>query len=110
MCKKALLIFRECIPLLMMVGIIPLILNDYLLAILYLVIGVILIIITRKNLDGLVYVVGCIAMTIFEFIFIETKVEVFERNSLFGLMPIWLPFLWAYGFVVIKRSVRILES
>jgi hypothetical protein len=47
-------------------------------------------------------------MTFFEFIFIQTGVEVFQRNSLFDLMPLWLPFLWAYGFVVMKRSIVLL--
>jgi len=36
-------------------------------------------------------------------------VETFVRNSLFGLMPLWLPFLWGYGFVAIKRGIKILE-
>jgi hypothetical protein len=25
-------------------------------------------------------------------------------------MPLWLPFLWAYAFVVIKRAIRIIEK
>jgi hypothetical protein len=49
-------------------------------------------------------------MLISESIFISTGVEKFERNSLFGLMPIWLPFLWAYGFIAIKRAVHIIEK
>jgi hypothetical protein len=49
-------------------------------------------------------------MTFFECIFILTGVETFIRNSLFGIMPLWLPFLWAYGFVVIKRAIAIIES
>lgn len=48
-------------------------------------------------------------MLIFESIFILTGVEVFQRNSLFGIMPLWLPFLWAYGFIAIKRTIRILD-
>jgi hypothetical protein len=24
-------------------------------------------------------------------------------------MPLWLPFLWGYGFVAIKRSIEILS-
>jgi hypothetical protein len=45
-----------------------------------------------------------------EYFFISTGVETFARNSLFGLMPLWLPFLWAYAFVVIKRAVIILSK
>jgi hypothetical protein len=51
---------------------------------------------------------GFIFMTLSEYLFISTGVEVFERDSLFGLMPLWLPFLWGYGFVVIKRSSDLL--
>ena len=49
-------------------------------------------------------------MAIFEVIFISTGAETFNRVSLFGLMPIWLPFLWGYGFIVIKRSIEVLEN
>ncbi len=49
-------------------------------------------------------------MIISEYLFIKTGVETFTRNSLFGLMPLWLPFLWAYAFVVIKRAIKILDK
>ena len=48
-------------------------------------------------------------MILSEMIFISTGVEIFVRNTLFGLMPLWLPFLWGYGFVAIKRGIKILE-
>lgn len=49
-------------------------------------------------------------MLISEYFFISTGVEIFLRHSLFGIMPVWLPVLWAYGFVVISRSLKILET
>jgi hypothetical protein len=49
-------------------------------------------------------------MIFFEYLFISTGVETFNRNSLFGIMPLWLPLLWAYAFVAIKRSVILLNS
>lgn len=52
---------------------------------------------------------GFIIMTISEYIFISTGVETFTRNSFLGLMPLWLPFLWAYGFVLISRNVEIIR-
>lgn len=52
---------------------------------------------------------GFFIMFAFECLFISTGVEVFRRDSLFGIMPLWLPFLWAYGFVAIKRSIDILN-
>lgn len=48
-------------------------------------------------------------MIISEFFFVSTGVETFVRNTLFGIMPIWLPFLWGYGFVDIKRAIQILD-
>ena len=54
-------------------------------------------------------IAGFVLMMIFASIFISTKVETFNRNSLFGVMPLWLPFLWAYTFVTIKRVINILK-
>lgn len=94
-----------------MVGLIPLVQDDFLLTLYYIVIiTVSLIIIKHKKKDNIVLVFGFIIMIVFESIFIKTGVETFTRNSLFGSMPLWLPFLWAYGFVAIKRSVEILDS
>ncbi len=101
-------ILRECLPLIFMVALIPCVYNDYVLTVVYFVSGIILILAKNKQHDWLVYGVGLVAMTFFEFIFIQTGVEVFQRNSLFDLMPLWLPFLWAYGFVVMKRSIVLL--
>jgi hypothetical protein len=63
----------------------------------------------EKN-DGIFYLLWFFFMLISESIFISTGIEIFLRNSLFGLMPLWLPFLWAYGFVAIKRLVYIVEQ
>jgi len=64
----------------------------------------------RSKNDFLVMIFGFVIMIVSEYIFISTGVETFNRNSLFGIMPLWLPFLWSYGFVAIKRSVEILNS
>ncbi len=58
--------------------------------------------------DVLIFVFGFVIMIISEYLFISTGVETFTRHTLFGLMPLWLPFLWGYGFVAIKRSVELL--
>ncbi len=92
-----------------MIGLIPLIENDYLLTLVYiLIISVSLKLINAKRKDYIVLVFGFFIMIISEYIFISTGVETFTRNSLFGIMPLWLPFLWSYGFVAIKRSSEIL--
>ncbi|MBN2052170.1 hypothetical protein JW756_01585 [Candidatus Woesearchaeota archaeon] len=58
--------------------------------------------------DFLFFIFGFIAMIISEYLFVSTGVETFVRNTLFGLMPLWLPFLWAYAFVAMKRAIIIL--
>ncbi len=105
--KKILL---NTIPILLMIGLIPFIINDYALTIIYVCIIMVSLIIKRTPHDILILIFGFLAMTASEYLFISTGVETFVRNSLFGLMPLWLPFLWGYGFVVIKRSVEILNA
>ncbi len=107
--KKVLSIFLLSLPILLMVGLIPLVQNDYFLTLLFIVIIFISIKLIRSTKkDHIVLTFGFIAMIIFEYIFISTGVETFNRNSLLGIMPLWLPFLWSYGFVAIKRSSEIL--
>ncbi len=59
--------------------------------------------------DFLFLIFGFVIMLIGEYLFISTGVETFNRNSLFGIMPLWLPFLWGYVFLVIKRMINILK-
>lgn len=92
-----------------MIGLIPLIENDYLLTLVYiLIISVSLKLINAKRKDYIVLVFGFFIMIISEYIFISTGIETFTRRTLLGIMPLWLPFLWSYGFVAIKRSSEIL--
>lgn len=93
-----------------MIGLIPVITNDYTLTLLYIVIILISLKIKKTKNDILIFSVGFVGMIISEYIFISTGVETFTRNSLFGLMPLWLPFLWGYGFVAIKRSIETLNA
>ncbi len=64
-----------------------------------------IIILKKEKMEEYIFLAGFGLMIIFENLFISTGVEVFVRKSLFGLMPLWLPFLWGYGFVAIKRTV-----
>ena len=108
--KKTLSIFSNAFPVLLMIGLIPLITNDYVLSLVYLVIIIVFLCIKKEQNDPLIFIFGFFIMTVSEYFFISTGVETFKRNSLFGLMPIWLPFLWGYGFVVIKRVTTILDK
>jgi len=107
--NKALYIFLNAVPVLVMIALIPLVTDDYLLMSLYIVIIVAAFFIKRERNDVAVFIFGFIIMIVCEYIFTSTRVEVFVRNSLFGLMPVWLPFLWGYGFIAIKRSAEILD-
>lgn len=106
--NKIITISLNSLPILAMISCIPFVQNDYMLTVIF--IGIILaaFFVKRMKDDMLFFVFGFIIMTMSEYLFISTGVETFIRNSLFGLMPLWLPFLWAYGFVAIARSVKIL--
>lgn len=93
-----------------MIGLIPIIQNDYLLTLVDIGIIVVSLVFKRDKNDVLILIVGFFVMMVSEYLFISTGVETFNRNSLFGLMPLWLPFLWGYGFVAIKRSLEIINS
>ncbi|MBI2506954.1 MAG: DUF2878 family protein [Candidatus Colwellbacteria bacterium] len=67
-------------------------------------------VIKREPKDITILIFGFFVMIASEYLFVSTGVETFNRNSLLGVMPLWLPFLWAYGFVAIKRGVKILEK
>lgn len=97
------------LPILIMIGFIPLIQNDYILTIIYIAIAASSFYIEKKKGEIYIFLFGFIVMIIFEAVFISTGVETFNRTSLFGFMPLWLPFLWGYGFVAIKRGIKILN-
>ncbi len=108
--KKIIPIFVNALPVLVMIGLIPLVANDYLLAGIYVLIIAIALYAKRKRNDVTVLVFGFFIMIASEYLFVSTGVETFQRTTLLGLMPLWLPFLWSYGFVSIKRSVEILNT
>ncbi|MEK7635387.1 MAG: hypothetical protein AAB446_03095 [Patescibacteria group bacterium] len=108
--QKALKIFLNTIPVLIMIGLIPFVQNDYILTVFHIaIIYISLQFIKYERSDSTVLVFGFFIMTFFEYVFVTTGVESFTRNSLFGVMPVWLPFLWSYGFLAIKKSAQILD-
>jgi len=106
--KKIRDIILNAIPTLAMIALIPLVSNDYLLSFLFLLVIIIALAIKRTPLDLTALGAGMVLMTLAEYIFISTGVETFARTTLFGIMPLWLPILWAYGFVAIKRITYII--
>ena len=91
-----------------MIGLIPIVENEYLLAVTYFFIILISLSIRWEEKDLLVFMFGLIVLTIGESLFVATGVEAFTHHTLFGLMPLWLPILWGYSFIAIKRGLRIL--
>ena len=108
--EKVIKIFLNALPMIIMILLIPFIPNDYILSAVYVVIIAICFFIKYEKNEYLIFIFGFVVMIISEYLFISTGVETFIRNSLFGLMPLWLPILWAYGFVAIKRGVIILDK
>lgn len=108
--KPVIHIVIQTIPVLCMLGLIYLVSNEYLLSLLFILIIVSVLCIKYEKLDFTALVLGMLVMTCGELLFIGSGVEVFTRTSLFGVMPLWLPILWGYCFVVIKRAVNILQA
>lgn len=106
--KKTRSIFFNALPILVMVGLIPLISNDYVLSTVYIFIIGLYFLLNYNKKEGTVFLFGLLFMIVSEYVFISTGVETFTRNSLLGVMPLWLPLIWGCGFVAIKRSVEIL--
>lgn len=105
---KFLSISVQALPVALMVSLLFFTQNTLLLSILYIVPALIYFFRQPQKINIIVYLTGLFFMTIFESIFLLTGVETFADKSLFGIMPIWLPFLWAYGFLAIKDSLLIL--
>ena len=106
MVEKVRTILVYALPVIVMIGLIPLISNDYLLTAIYIAFIASLLMFKKDKHDFFALLFGFTTLTISEFFFITTGVETFERTTLFGVMPLWLPFLWAYGFVTINRCLK----
>ncbi len=102
------LILINTIPIILMISLIPFVTNDYILTVIFATIILIAFMIKYEYKDYLFFIFGFLGMIIAEYFFISTGVEIFLRNSFLGLMPLWLPVLWAYAFIVIKRSIIII--
>jgi hypothetical protein len=107
---RLLYIFLYANTIMAMIVLIPFITNDYVLSTLYAFFIFLLLRFKPEPYDRTALLIGLVGITIAEYIFVSTGVETFIRNSLFGIMPLWLPLLWAYAFVVIKRSMRLLVN
>lgn len=107
--KALRVIVMSALPVILMIGLIPLVPDDRILAAIYAVIIVGAFAVRRERHDFLIFAFGVVALTISEYFFVSTGVETFTRQSLLGVMPLWLPLLWGYAFIAIKRSVIALD-
>lgn len=108
--KKTRLIALNVLPVALMIALIPLIQNDYLLTLAYAAVIAVSLSIKTCRRDFTAFFFGLIALTASEYFFVKTGAEVFTRRTLFGAMPIWLPVLWAYSFIAIKRVLAALDA
>ncbi len=106
--KTVALLSSSIIPIFIMIGLIPYVSNDLTLSALYAALIIAAFFNHYEKRDFVVFSFGFFIMIVMEYIFVATGVETFVRRSLFGIMPLWLPLLWAYGFVAIKRLVPLL--
>jgi len=86
--KKLSSIVLYALPVVLMIGLIPLVKNDYMLAFVYLLFIGGLFVVKKEENDSLAFIFGFVGITISEYFFVSTGVETFLRVSLFGLMPI----------------------
>ncbi|MEK7560083.1 MAG: hypothetical protein AAB522_02170 [Patescibacteria group bacterium] len=91
-----------------MISLVAFIKNDYILAAIYSGVIVVSIMLKKEKTDLLFLTIGFFGSMIGEYFFINTGVETFSRTTLFGIMPLWLPFLWAFIFLAAKRVFWIL--
>lgn len=91
------------VGILVMLSLIPPVQNDYLLTAVYGVFIALALISKKERADLLFLILGFFGVILGEYFFVRTGVETFNRNSLFGIMPLWLPFLWSFIFLAMKR-------
>lgn len=108
--KVARTIFINAVPLALMVGLIPVVQNDVTLSLVYVAIIAISLFIRRERQDSALFAFGFVALLISEYFFVSTGVETFNRRSLLGVMPLWLPVLWGYAFIAIRRGTAALTN
>jgi|SRR3989344_3713637 len=95
-------IIPNIVPILIMIGLIPFFTNDYYLLLSYTILIVVFLKVHYEKNEYRLLLAGIIFMFIAEYIFISTGVEIFTSKTLVN-MPIWLPILWGYGFIAMRR-------
>src|SRR3989344_2261799 len=100
----------EFLPTILMIALIPIFWNDYILTGIYAVAIILLFLAKRERKEITIFISSAIIITFFEYIFVMTGVEIFQRHTLLGVMPLWLPLLWGYAMVAAKRFLLYVNS
>jgi len=108
--KTIFTILLNALPLLFMMLLIPFIQNDHILLLVYVLIIALLLFIKYEPREYIYFLFGFFVITFFEWVFVSTGAETFQRRSLLNTMPIWLPVVWAYAFIAIKRSISAINE
>lgn len=101
-------IIVEILPLFFALGVLLLIGNELLMTAVIIAIVLISFKIQYKKNEWKLFFIGLILGLSFE-LFGDAiyKLQTWQQTSLFGL-PLWLPVLWGYGFVIIRRIGNII--
>lgn len=103
-------IFLELIPIFIMFIFIRLFLmNNLILTSLMIITIIISLFVKYEKKEYILMIAGAVLMTLIEILFVNTGAEKFTNPLFFGI-PVWLPIIWAYGLVVMKRIVLLLNS
>ena len=86
-----------------MIGLAVFVENDHVLTVIYLGVITITFVVKKERADLLILSVGFLGTLIGEYLFVSTGIETFNRTSFMGIFPLWLPFLWSYIFLAMKR-------
>ncbi len=104
------IIFYVSVPILLMIAMLPIVPGEFArMAIFALITLAALLIIKAGKLDWFLFTFGFVVMSFFEYIFVATSVETFLQRTYLGVMPLWLPILWGYSFVALRRGIREIE-
>ena len=109
---KILVVFRvamSMLPVFVMIALIPLIRNDVALTGVYLLFILVTLAMRLDKRDVVFLATGLVVPTIGELLFVATGAEIFTRDSLIFGIPIWLPLLWGYVFIMMRRGVSAID-
>ena len=103
-------IILELVPIaLIMIFVFLFYLNNLILTLLILAVIIVSLLVNFQKHEVWIMIIGTPIIMIIEYLLVRSGAESFSNPVVFGL-PIWLPFIWAYGLVVMKRIAMFLSK